>query len=247
MSKPIVCGLAALFITTAVQAQEFYKPQAEVEVFGSRVTTKSTSNDEDIEGALKLKGLGGGARATGYLFPNAQGWVEATLSKPSLNDIFEDGADDKIKLSLMQIRAGVRAYSVSKSEHPVYTSIGAEYLHRRAKISLDFGPTTTEDDVGEDPAADADNVADTISVRDSTDYALGRLRLGYRSRQAHFYSDFGYGTSSHDGTVFDILTGLSYQIVSDYSLFGEYRRSSYKDEGDKDVINDFRIGVGTQF
>ena len=244
MLKRITCGLAALLCAHAVHAEDFYKPKLEAEAYaGFMEISDEGLNDDDVR---KPKGTGFGLRVSGFIFPNAQAWVEGSQHDPDVKDVFDDGAQDRLKVSLQQIRAGVRVFSFSKSDQPVYTSLGAEYLRARQRATIKFGPGTSEADIGEDPAFDADDTANPIRETTTDDFALGHLRAGYRSAQAHFYADVAYGASS-DATILEFTTGLAYNLVSDLSLFGEYRNSRIREDGNNTAYRDLRIGIGKQF
>ena len=224
--KMIFGGAIALSAVHSAQAEEaFFEPQYEAEVFYSNLTIK----DDAIEalGLPKPKGDGGGLRLSALLNQTFQATGEFSTDRPDLS--FADGV---YHFDFTQARFGIRAVKAASNGSPVYAAAGLEYGHFVTDSEVDYTVTSGLTDMKFD------------SVR--YDLGIGHLRAGYRSEAAHLYLDAAYGYGS-DQSLSEFLGGASFNVVDNLNLFGEYRFSQFKEDGNKTNFANIRVGIGATF
>jgi len=248
MLKHTIGLIAALLLVPAAHAQSATQPLLTVEGFygNMRATLGGTSEGDD--GSLlvlrTLRGGGYGGRVT--VAPTSTFEVYGEYGTHDL-DIEDDFAN--LEVDFDQVRGGFRAVARPDNfDYPLYAAAGLEYAHIKSKGRIQFGSDVTEEEAGEDPAADADNRPNDVSLGDDKDnFGIGHVRAGYRSDKTHLYGDLGYGMSDDD-TVFEMTAGVAYRFAPFASIFGEYRSSLFSgDDSNKNRFNDLRLGVGFSF
>lgn len=203
---------------------------------------RGTTGDETP--IARLKGVGGGARLALSLGQGFRLQGELSRTRPERSYA---SRDVNYEVEQTHGRAGLR-FTATADSVPVYAEAGADFARYLFDDKAQFGASYSEAEAGEDPAQDADTVADPRAFRGKrkASYGLAHVATGYRGSGFHGFLDVGYGLGKSDDLL-ELTVGTGVNLTRNVQVLGEYRASRLEDSDGDIKINEIRLGLGLSF